>query len=48
LPLGTPIFDAELRVIVDAWDRLPEPICKGILAMVNAAAPLSAEASDGT
>jgi hypothetical protein len=29
--------DADLRVIVDAWAALPQPIRAGILAMVNAA-----------
>ena len=29
--------DADLRLIVDAWPALPEPIQAGILAMVKAA-----------
>src|SRR5687768_13429026 len=31
--------DADLRLIVDAWPALPEPIRTGILAIVKAAKP---------
>ena len=31
--------DADLRLIIDAWAELPEPLRAGILAMVRAAQP---------
>ncbi len=31
--------DADLATVVNAWDRLPEAIRAGIVAMVKAAAP---------
>jgi len=30
--------DPELAAVIDAWDRLPEAVRAGILAMVRAAA----------
>jgi len=41
LPTGLPIFsdnDPDLAAVVEAWDRLPEPIRAGIVAMVRAMA----------
>ena len=31
-----PIAD-ELRRVIDAWPTLPEPVCMGIVAMIEAA-----------
>jgi hypothetical protein len=29
--------DPDLATVVDAWDRLPQAVCAGIVAMVKAA-----------
>ena len=36
MPYKTP-FSPDLAAVIDAWDRLPEAIRAGILAMVKAA-----------
>jgi hypothetical protein len=37
LPCDTCQTDPDLAAIIDAWDRLPEAIRAGIMAMVRAA-----------
>jgi hypothetical protein len=39
-PAGTTYARLDLAAVIDAWDRLPEPVKSGIVAMVKAASRL--------
>ena len=46
IPVESTQFDPNLRLVVERWTELPEPVQASILAMIRAADPPRGEAAE--